>query len=384
MVAPAILAVQTRGAGPVIKVFRITGGVTTNQIGNDITPASGIQSGNEVNYYDTNFVAQYGDDLFLIYGTDIHKYNSGTGNWDAQGLALPMQTTDGYRRHTGLYHVSIGDAPYLLAVFTDAATSDCRYLTYDGTSWVTSGVVVTSNVIFFYGRGIVYRNSLWFSTFGDEMYQMDPAAGTLTQYGGDGQDSNARVFCAFNNELYLISSSNDGSGDKWKLYIFSGGTFNAVQDLGTSVASGTPDLGVSEQQGGTLLFTDGTDLFAVCACRDDASGLYGNMFLRLVQSGATFIETDISDPVLPAILRLGGGGPTLSTDRWLSVIDNDTNPASPVVYIYRQKTASLPNTHYQYNGIAAELTSEGTGLDYQVVMSFDTVGGGTAFGLVGS
>jgi len=370
-----MLAVQTRGAGPVIKVFRITGGVTTTQIGNDITPASGIQSGTENNYYDTNFAVQYGNDLFLIYGTDIHKYNSGTGNWDAQGLALPMQTTDGYRRHSGLYHVSISNAPYLLAVFTDAATSDSRYLTYDGTSWVTSGVVVTSSAIFFHGRAIVYRNSLWFPTTGDEIYQVDPAAGTFTRYDGGNNDCNARVLCAFNNELYLISSPNNGADDKWKLYIFSGGTFNAVQDLGTSVASGTPDLGTSENFGGTLLFTDGTDLFAVCACRDDTSGLYGNMFLRLVQSGGTFVETDLSDPVLPAALRFGGGA-TLSTGRWLSIIDNDTNPVSPVVHLYRQSEAVEANTHYLYNGIAAELTSEGSGLAYQIVMPFNTIGGG--------
>jgi len=375
MASPPTLAVQTRGAGSVIKVYRILGMTTAIQIGNDITPSSGIHIDSLDVFWDTNFVAQYANDLYLIYGPEVYKYNSGTGNWDAQSLSLPMGVSNNYRMHTGLYNVSIGGAPYLAAAFTDSGQTGTRILTFDGSTWSYSANILATTGVTYWARGLVYRNDLWFVTRSDEILQFNPQASSAAKYTVGANNNQPRCLFVFNNELYCTGMSGTTNASKTQLYKFSAGSFNFVKNLGTSVATGTPDLGTGNDDGGHVLFSDGTDLFALWAGQDDTSGLHGSFCVRLVWNGSSFTETDLTSTVLPSALR-PGGGEIIARRRWLAQMDNEANPTSPGIYLWTQANDGSTWSTYKWNGIASEITALGSGLAYQIVPAQFAAGGG--------
>lgn len=347
MAIPNILMANIFGSGNV-QVAELQAGVTAVQLGSDVSGANKGGAGDEQYKVHQNGVVRSfkGENFALLYDSSAQKVvvcredEGGSGSWGVVftgSVAAAEVGATTLPSHTGLYIYNDGSSDTGLCFAYGAAaglvTHICTSNTGQSASW-TETIVSASPSQTMAGRSTLFKNRIYVihQYNQNRVVEIDPNAGTITLYSPpwgfhSTHDGTAELCVAFDRLFAVGCDTNFASGD-WALYEFTGGGFTLNSAITTDnrvddnrIAAGQP-----------LLFTDNTSLFVI-ANQGTSAATAGASAFRGTPSGSTFTWAEDST-VVPAALR-----PTVRNDvdahedRWGVIVDNDTDPASPVYYI---------------------------------------------------
>jgi hypothetical protein len=369
MAIPNLLVSKHDGIGNVA-VFELIGGVSLQQIGNDITTNMETPPSDSVA---NNRVIEFKGKKILWHRNAIREENTGgAGNWGIVHTISDMITSDGFARHTGLHILNVDGVPTIVGLYSETTTSDVNAIrSTDGITWTEVGTVIATPAGDC-GRSIVYQNKLyWRYVYSGGIIEYDPLLDSAVAIDGAGLlgGNCTQDFCVHNNGLFMLGTIDSVNFSIFRLWKKIGSTFTAVASFSNA------SNGVSGEFGASCLFSDGTDLYAICNGQDTA--VTGNTMFRIQNPGeAGQVVTEITDTVIPARFRAGGAAATTTTNRWFSYVDNDTDPTSPEIYLWR--LPSQFNTAYDvfhfvdFSTVLEEMGS----LSWEITLPNTKFGGG--------
>lgn len=368
MTIPNILVSKHDGLGSTA-VFELVGGTSLQQIGNNIT--SSMEAPTNVTVAN-NRVIEFKGKKFVWHRNTIREENTGgTGTWGIVHTISDIIATDGFARHTGFHIINVDGVPTILGGYSDISTNDINILrSTDGVTWTEVDSTLNTGAGTC-GRSIVYRNKLyWRYVSSQEVIEFDPVLNSSVEVTGAGlvAGNSTQDFCVHGNELFMLGTRDTGNGSKFILWQKIGSTFTQVHSFTAA------DNGASGEQGCACLFSDGTDLYAICNGRDTL--VDGNTMFRIQNPGGPGqIVTEITDTVIPARFRSGGAAANI-VNRWFSYVDNDTDPASPEIYLWRLP-AQFDSAYdaFQFIDFSTVLTELGS-LSWEITLPNTKFGGG--------
>jgi len=302
---------------------------------------------------------QYRGNLYALSQDGVYVKDDPTVNTGAWTQAIVFTNPiASFPRNSGLHVVYIADAPWLVVVFGDAATSTFRWAKFDGTTWTqaSSGTVVTNlnNM----QEVVVYRNVIHMfghTTTSPKTITFDPASESFATVANDNNVSNGEnAACVFNDRLFMVYRA---SGPLISLQEFTGGAWVAIPGSVPGFAPQTVTAGVAKW----ALFTDGTFLYGMVSAPTAAGW-------RCLQWDNTLgTPTDITAAVLPAGLKAAADGGTYpganGTARMVACLDQDTDPAIADIWLFQAQdgNSGTPFALWQWNGPAALITQVDSG-----------------------
>jgi hypothetical protein len=369
MTIPNLLVSKHDGTGSVA-VFELIGGTSLQQIGSNITTSKEAPLGDSVA---NNRVIEFKGNKLVWHQNEIREENTGgTGNWGIVHTISDMISSDGYARHTGLHTLNVEGVPTLVGLYSETSTNDVNAIrSTDGITWTEVDTVIATGAGDC-GRSIVYQNKLyWRYVTNTGIVEYDPAIDSAVIVGGVAFTGGncTQDFCVHSNELFMLGTTDTGNTSTFRLWQKIGSSFTQVHNF-TSATNG-----VTGEQGATCLFSDGTDLYAICNGQD--TGVTGNTMFRIQNPGeAGQVVTEITDTVIPTRFRAGGAAATTTTNRWFSYADNDTDPTSPEIYLWRlpsQFNSAYDVFHFvDFSTVLEEMGS----LSWEITLPNTKFGGG--------
>jgi hypothetical protein len=175
-------------------------------------------------------------------------------------------------------------------------------------------------------------------------------------------------FAVHNNCLFMVGSVGTGASDTFKLWKLQA-SFIEQHNFTTQ------NNGGFGENGGCVLFSANDALYTILP--GDDSGADGNTMWKISNPGeATQTVIEITDPVIPAAYRSGGGSAN-ETNRWFSFVNNDSRTTLPEVFLWR--LSDFPSGTYEcfsFLNEFTELSSLGTGLAGNIYLPNTNYGGG--------
>lgn len=370
---PDLLVSKHKGAGNA-QAYTLQGGTTLVQIGSDFSIGS-LEVPTST-YSPHAYVLEFQGKKIVWHQNTIREENTGgAGTWGIVHTISDMLSIAGFAQHTGIHQVQVDGVPTLVGLYRETATNDTNVIeSTDGITWTELDTVLATDSSAL-GRTIVHRNKIYFrnNTSSNVIICYDPQLNSAIQIlilpttlaaGNVNQD-----FCVLDNELYMVGTTGTVGSDTFRLWRLFGSNFIEIYTFTTQ------DNGTNGEQGGCVLFTDNTDLFAILPGETGASD--GNAMFRIQDpDGPSQTVTDITNPVIPSQFRAGGGSAN-EINRWHVFVNNDTRPRLPEVYLWRLATfASGNHESYQYVNRFTELVSLGTGPTQDVYLPHTHFGGG--------
>lgn len=318
-----------------------------------------------------NSVIKYGNSLFVVQNGDVYESLDDGANWSLshQPNYLYDQAT------TGLYCVWTSEGPYLCYGYGGGSTSSCYFAKYDGSSW-TQGAFSSMSLNAVFGNSFAFGGYLWFiGNVGNSLARFDPVSMTTTLFStpwpsgvvsGCLHGFKGRVFAAG-----LTSATGSGTAKIWELV---GSSWTELHDF-TSYRNG----GAQDNSSSAKFFVDGSgDLFLLFPLYniDDSdvgsTSADGTILFRIVASSTPLSSIAVThlnsstygaspNGTLPTILRPGGSNAT-AYHYWQVMVDSDTNPASPDVYLLCRDNSESTGSwlSYKWNGYNTAMSAEGS------------------------
>lgn len=401
MVAPNLLVMahKVSGAGQ-LSIGIMTGGTGYTQLN---TVASGSSNFAQEDWT-TNPYFGFGSNRVRFYrglyfsfvvgqngasGWKIGNFNPITNIWDNYASSyMPMNPPEA-GTCPGLF--SVGDRLFS----TGQGDSSRPYVMYtdDGYTWAQSLINGTGNYYGGAGRGVMYRNQLFFPCQGGAgavaFCVVNPVALTTTfiTYASLGWTAGSPQgsLCVFNNRLYLLRKDQPGTSASLKLYEFTGGTF---VERATLQAAGTLNESTAfyNQTDGFLFPVSNTKMVAICPIdTGNSQATRGTRAWDLTPLTSTTFQVDsVTSTMVPTSLRnVADGGATgvlAETHRWTGFVDDNfnTTPGSPQVYIWLLSNQNVGGSYsyYEYVASSSEIGPGTASLSYSFSLPYQTTGGG--------
>jgi len=376
MAQPLFALANRTGALP--QVYRIAG--ASPQVLGDPLPTGIVESGTDLERaFPTNRVIQFGGDVYAVAVNGVYKKDDptiDTGTW-TQDHAFTGVATAGENFHIrGVYQIVLNGVSSLFVVWPTTTASTWNASILNGTTDVWSDVGAQVGLSHLtsdrWGKQIVYRGVLYMiATDSTGIMTFDPGAqsfGTISS----GTTSIIPRFgiCVFNDRLFILG--RNGLTGTIALYEITGG--GVVHLFDTSFDDGV-GAGENDARYALCPSPDGSVMYAVCIT---STGGTGTVFLKFIDtSGTISYSTDLTNAVLPAGLRPGGGS-TDVTNRWWCFYDQETTPGASRLLLFRAVSgvAGQIVTQYVFNDEISELTQEDAGGDTAWAFSNVTTGGG--------
>jgi hypothetical protein len=351
MTVPTLRAHKFFGTGSA-QVFDLLLGTTLgSQIGSNF---SALESFNATyKRAGANYVEFRGKE-YVINNTSIRERNQGgTGVW---GAAHTFLSTPSTYQHTGLHIVHPKGVPTMVCSYTGGAPT---YVvrTIDGalfteTSLGSAGPHLKSS------PGITYRDSLFWqggnAVTGGGMntvmydFNLDTFIYTALTGNADGGGVLPDLFVSKHQLFMTMVTWDTVPTSVWELWRWGGSSWSKILNFATGVQVHS----AGNNGGGSCMFEDPTSGDLICICPgQNVSAQEGEQFVRIQNQDTSPVETNITSVVLQSKYRPGGGSGN-SGAQWYSMIDNDTDPVNPTVYLFRLPGNGLAGSYrvFQWNG----------------------------------
>jgi hypothetical protein len=348
-------------------VFELIGGTTLSQVGDNITTSLEIYGNNRA----TNRVIEFKGKKILWHRNTIREEDTGgSGTWGIVHTVSDALSFDNYARHSGLHVVNVDGVLTIIGLYLQTASNDVSAIrSTDGTTWTETGSLLdTGNGAS--GRDIVFRNKLYWRLSNNQVIEYDPLTNATLQISVTPSLSinYSQDFCTHNDNLFMLGSYGTTDNTFYHLYQLTGSSFTSVHTFSGKDVGGTGELGV------TCLFTDNTDLYAII--NGEAAGVNGDTISRIQNPGeGSQIVTDITSTVMPSRFSPGGSS-AIESARWQSYVNNDTDPTSPEIYLWRLPSAAGNYEAFQFVDFSTILTELGGGPTYEIYLPNTKFGGG--------
>lgn len=305
-----------------------------------------------------NQIIQFQGDLFAVTFDGIYKKDDPTlitGNWTSQ-LSFTTPNTSG-PSGAGLHVVQRNGVSNLITVWADETDTDgARWARYDGSSWTQATTTQDQGSTWVQTYdSIVYRNVLHVAVSGGatpHFFTYNPVTDAITQAAGSFNNNAYASFCVFQDRLFVCAASSQNVNS---IYEYTGRWVRNTS-LDVSIKFDTYD------QGTVSLYTDGTNMYRLCAAPTDG--------WRCYQIDGSLMQTDISATVLPSGFRAnadGGtwtsgqgtiGGSSIDLKRFSAVYDTNTTPGSLTIYLYYASNGNSGTAFevWQWNGNSSLIT----------------------------
>lgn len=375
MAQPLFMVAHRNGALP--QVYRVPG-ASPIPFG-DPLPTGIIETGTSLDdSIFTNRAVQFQGDVYAVAVNGVYKKTdptSDSGAW-TQNHAFTgvVGATENFHLH-GPYQIVLGGVSSLFVMWGEggAATNwNASFLNGNTDVWSDVGIQagVTHGATNSWGKQIVYRG-VWYGVSDTGIMTFDPGAASFGTISAGPISRLQRVgFGIFNDRLLLLGRST--ATGFVALYEIVGGAVAHLFD--TTFA----DLGGDAVTGGRYaLFPDpgGVSLYGLAT---SSTGGTGTIFMKFIDTAGTIsFSTDLSNPVLPAGLR-AGGGTTVDTNRWWVHYDQETAPGIARLVIYHAPDGSSGSilTQYVFVDESTEIAQEDTGANAAWAFSNVMTGGG--------
>jgi hypothetical protein len=384
--APPVTFLRHRGATPqVIRYLNSTPTPLGNTFGTDDAAAS-------PQYWTRrNPVAQVGGGIYAVTYDGVYRLKPDGVTWSNSGADGGLIFTNpdlaagqGVAR-SGLTVFYIGSSAFLCGWYkttTGAGNLRGYRLDVNGGGWSEQTDIATISALGATDGGsphneIPFRGLLYFGTAANggvvTQRTYNPSSGafaTLTHPISNVSGLNYLYdYCVLDNVLYMVTPIDVSSGvnGRPRLYALAAGSWLTTPTLLDTVPAnlGATNGGVARW----CLFTDGTNLYALCLVNTDGVGT--NYGWRCYQIDSSLLVTDISTTVLPTSLLSpddGGGAPLAQTGRFTKFIDVDTLPTVPAIYLrytvnndpaqainlFQWVSNAAPMTLIETNGVASD------------------------------
>ena len=348
---PPITTLRHRGATPqVIRYINATQIALGNPFGTD--DSAGLPKF----WTRRNAVCQVGPSIYAVDYDGVYILKPDGVTWSKSGGDGGLTFTNpdlvagqGVAR-SGLHVFYVGSSPYLVGWYkttTGAVNLRGYRLAVIGGGWSEQTDVATAAALGAVNGGsphneIPFRGLLYFGTAVDggalTQRTYNPSTGafaTLTHPISNAGGLNYLYdYCVLDNVLYMVTPIDVSSGvnGRPRLYPLTAGSWNTTPTVLDTVPAnfGATNGGVARW----CLFTDGTNLYALCLVNTDGVGT--NYGWRCYQISPSLIVSDITTTVLSTSLRSPDDGGSLSlaqTGRFFKFVDVDTTPLTPVIYL---------------------------------------------------
>ena len=360
MAQPLFMLAHRNGTLP--QVFRVAG--ASPQPFGDPLPTSIIETGTSLDdSFFTNRVIQFQNQIYAVAVDGVYKKTDPTlptGAWTQDHACTSVVTAGENFQLRGPYQIVLNGVTSLFVMWGEsAASTNWNASILDGTTNIWSDVGVqaatahaTTNTL---GKEIVYRSVLYGLTDTGIM-TFDPGA---LSFGVLSSALIARPqragFGIFNDRLFLLGRSTI-SGFIALYEIVGGGLIHLFD---TTFA----DLGGDVVTGGRYSLFPSPDGLVMYGIATSSTGGDGTIFMKFIDTAGTIsFDSDLSDPVLPALFRAGGGS-TAITNRWWMHYDQQTTPgvARAVIHFALSGSAASIFTQYVFVDESTELTQEDSG-----------------------
>jgi hypothetical protein len=374
MPAPSIVYVSR---GSPNQIYRIDGGVTSVQIGPNLTGAETATS----NLWKTNYAAEFRGRLYAVAGAgngtvlNAYRYDVQANTWTTVNTGTIGQAGSAFSTaHGGLYIIHPGGVPTLFYCGGGTAGGDgLIWKTTDGTTWNAN--TITSMSTKGNGIGIVFRNILYaIQASSNIIAAIDANAGSYTDFvtaAMSAGTSGGGAFCIFRNRLFVLRYPLTGAMTLWELF---GGAWVSRGTL--DGASATPSATTVADSGCALFAVDDTKMVAVYI---DSNGTnHGSKACDITPTGpTTFSFLDQTANMIPASLD---PEPTAAfqSHGWHSYVDNETVPGTPVTYLWHLSDASSGGvmSYFEYVNSTSLLGPGSIGVAATMVPAVSRAGGG--------
>jgi hypothetical protein len=285
-----------------------------------------------VNYgNDESRIVQWGDDIFLWQQNRIRQYNPVTEDWDIVHTVSDQEDAQNWNYHTGLHFMhAVDGSPLLIGLAGRQSTTGVIRVRYDGSTWSSAAVTSLFNMDTS-RRGIaVFQNQLYRSN-GATIVRYDPIADLIiTQTASTGTLSGEYTdMIVFDNRLWHVNQGNTGD-----IHELVGGSWVNVSNFLPSNLDNTPSF---FEKDGKLYLLSATDTGSF-------DGWRLHRFNDPIYSGVA----NITATVLPDEIRDEGPGNPPSNyhvnARSHVVVDQDSDPENPRIIILIGTAAGAFNT----------------------------------------
>jgi hypothetical protein len=339
------LAVRAIGNAGVCQPGRVVNGNNFIPLGNGFngTVSGGGTSGDpaglglEVQNFAVNYgndgsrIVQWGDDIFLWQQNRIRQYNPATEDWDIVHTVTDQEDAQNWNYHTGLHFMHAADgSPLLVGLAARQSTTGVVRLKYDGSTW-NSAVITAAFNMENSRRGIaVFQNQLYRSN-GANIVRYDPITDLIVnQVATTGALSGEYTdMIVFDNRLWHINQGNTGD-----IHELVGGSWVNRSNLLPSNNDNSPSF---FEKDGKLYVLSATD-----------SGTFDGWRLHRFNDNPWSGLTDITSTVLPDEIRdESPTDPAVSywtTTRSHVVVDQDSDPENPRVLLLIGTASGAFNT----------------------------------------
>lgn len=401
MVAPNLLVMAHKvSGGSALSIGVMTGGTGYTQLNTNVSGSSNSVGENWTTFpyygFGSNRVRFYRGMYFSFVvgqngasGWKIGNYDPITSIWDNYASSYDPSALVDCGTCSGLF--SVGNRLFSLA--QGSSQHPYYHYTDDGYTFNAATINGTSNYYGGAGRGVIYRNQLFFPCQGGAggvaFCVFNPSALTTTfiTYASLGWTSGSPQgsLCVFNNRLYLLRKDQPGSSASLKLYEFTGGTFVARATL---QAAGTLNESTNfyNQTDGFLFPVSNTKMVAICPIdTGNSQATRGTRAWDLTPLTSTTFQVDnVTSTMVPTALRnVADGGATgvlAETNRWTGYVDDNfnTTPGSPQVYIWLLSDQNVGGSYsyYEYVASSSEIGPGTASLSYSFSLPYQTTGGG--------
>jgi len=368
--------------GAQVQVYRMVSGTLT-PMGAAFTPANGMIADSAL-VSKTNLAVQFGDGFYVNVGGDVRKYAPGTGTWVAE--VTPAFTLNAVHDHTGLYvGRSPTGVPRLFWCGIETGTGNYRAMWIDaGGAWTLGAAGPSAGTNLGSrgpsGNGVVYQNALHFGNARDILiYQVATDSFVKQNLGGAGGTDTHPTFARARGRLFMARTATGAPNEYTNIYEHVSGTYGLVVDGSVGIAlprlSGASALEVNSPCR-ELHYDVAADLLILHSYEDLGGATYG-LSTYSIDPDTTAIA-DLTATTAPVAVAAPGGPDPLGDAHIHVQVDNDADPAAQVTTVYLLLADGAWEA-FRWNGVAALMTSQGTGGDRGIALSKIQDGGGEYF-----
>ncbi len=370
-----LLSLQNRD-GALPQVYRVNG-ATPSTLGGTL-PSGVVETGTTLdNSFFSNRVIQFQNEVYALAVDGVYKKDDPTtltGTW-TQDHAFTGVATAGQNYHMhGPYQVVINGIPRIYVVWATTAASTWNASMLNGSTDVWSDFGAQSGVVHAatnaWGKQAVYRGVLYMLSDTNIM-TFDPGSGTVGVITNSLISQLERAAIGIFNDRLLVLGRNTTTGDIG-LHEISAGSLALLFD--TPFADGT---GAAVSEGKYALFPspDGSVLYGMWYTSTGGTGWVFGKFIDT--AGTLSYDSDLSNPVLPATLRVGGGS-GVADNRWWCFYDQETTPGTAALSLFMSVDGASGSTVTNYtfvDEVTVLTTTDAGGSASHAVTNIMTGGG---------
>lgn len=324
------------------------------------------------------------DKVIAILLNWLWKLNTGTMNWEIiYEFPHPTNPLGLNATHTGLHIFQKAGAPLLGFIYYETiGANSYRVTSPDG---VTFTEALTLQTIQIGGSGVskeyVFENILYFVFSSGQVHVSwnieDDAIFFAPNEGHAVPGSSAIDWLNLNNRFFRfdadLGTAIGPSVNQPSIYEWT---------LGTYLARVTWVAEVSGEASGPVMFVDPAG-YVIVIYYDTALNLWKTRKLTYAPLTNTWTDNGAIPVILPAPLNVNADR---SNGRWQVVVDTDTTPGTPVIYLFYELNDVPPRTiqAFEYVDTVTEMLVLGTGVgDVGMTLPQIRSGGGERFFTVG-